>query len=44
MKKNNGKATPAVIVASAVVTTLGMGSIKMASLALKAVVTMLVSL
>lgn len=40
----NDKVKPSVIVASALVTTAGMGSIKLVSLALKAVVTLLVSM
>lgn len=40
----NNKVKPSVVVASAIVTTVGMGSIKLASLALKAVVTIIISL
>ena len=40
----NNKVKPSVVVASAIVTTVGMGSIKLASLALKAVVTVIISL
>lgn len=44
MEKDKVKVKPSVVIASALVTTVGMGSIKLVSLALRAAVTMLTNI